>query len=79
MRDRYGRTERPWQMCRDIRQPAAEVFALVKPAVAREAVGNHERPDCGRGGPGVGRVNLWLPPTTSRMGGEAAAGATCPV
>jgi hypothetical protein len=78
MNDRYGRMERLRQTCHDIRQPAAEVPALVKPAVAREAAENHEKRDCGRSGLGEGRVNLCLPPATSRMGGRAA-GATCSV
>lgn len=78
MSDRYGRMERLRQTCRDIRQPTAEVHALVKLTVARGAAANHEKRDCGRSGPGWERVNLCLPPATSRMGRRVAS-ATCPV
>ena len=78
MSNRYGRMERLWQACHDTRQPAAEVLAPVEPAVAREAVGDQERFDCGRSNVGRGRMNLYLPSPTSRIG-WGAAGATCPV
>ena len=65
---------------------AADVAAALAAAVAagsagrarREAVPVPQRLECGHSGLGVGRVNLWPPHTTSRMGGRAA-GATCPV
>ena len=78
MSNKYGRMERLRQMCHDIRQPVAEMLALAEPAVARKAVGNQERLDCGRSGLGGGQVNLCLPSTISRMG-RMVAGATCPV
>ena len=76
MSDRYGRIERLGQMCPDIRQLAAELLAPAEPAVARQAVGKHERLDCGRSSLSRGRKNLCPPPATSRMGG-GAAGAPC--
>ena len=49
-----------------------------RPGRAREAAGNQERLDYGRSGLGGGRMNLCLPPATSRMG-RRPAGATCSV
>ncbi len=72
MRDRYGRPEGPPRVGRDIRQPTAEVIALVDPAAAREAFGHHRELDCGRGNLGGRRVNLQLPPATSWTRGRAA-------
>jgi len=78
MRDRYGRTEVPLRVCHDIRKPTVEVLVLLDPAEAREAFRCHRGIYRGRGGLGVRRVNPWLPPATSRMGGRAAD-ANCPV
>jgi hypothetical protein len=69
MSDRYGRIERVRQKRHDIRQPATEVLAPVEPVAAREAVGDHERLDCGRSKLGGGRVNLRLPLATPQIGG----------
>lgn len=78
MSDRYGCVEGLRRVCQDIGQPAAEVLALVDPAVACEVFGRHRGLDCGRGNPGGRRVNLCPPPTASRSGGRAA-GANRPV
>jgi len=67
----YGCTE-------GLRQPTAEVLAMVELAVAREALGYHGRPEGSHTGVGGGRVNLRPSFATSRTGGRAA-GATCPV
>jgi len=72
MRDRYGRPVGRPRVCRDIRQPTAEVMALVDPAAAREAFGHHRELDCGRGNLGGRQVNLLLPPATSLTGGRTA-------
>ena len=66
------------QVRHDMQKPTAEVLALVDPAVGCEAFGRHRGLGCGRSSLGGRRVNLRLPPATSRMGGRAA-GATCSV
>ena len=78
MSDKYGCTEGPPQVCHDIRQPTAEMLALVDPVAAREAFGRHRELDCGRSNLAGRRVNLQLPPPTSRTGGRAAD-ANCAV
>jgi hypothetical protein len=78
MRDRYGCPEGLPRVCRDIRQPTAEVIALVDPAAAREAFGHHRELDCGRSNLGGRWVNLQPSPATSRTGGRAAD-ANCAV
>ena len=78
MSDRYGGTEGLPRVCHDIRQPTAEMLALVDPAAAREAFGRHRELDRGRSSLCARRVNLQLPPATSWTGGRAAD-ANCPV
>jgi hypothetical protein len=78
MSDKYGCTEWLPRVCHDIRQPMAEMLALVDPVAAREAFGRHRELDCGRSNLAGRRVNLQLPPTTSRTGGRAAD-ANCAV
>lgn len=78
MSDAYDRAGGHRRVRDDIRRPESGVFALVERALTREALGHHGRLECGRSSLGEGRVKLWLPATTSRMGGRAA-GATCPV
>jgi hypothetical protein len=78
VRDRYGRPAGRPRVRRDIGQPTTEVIALVDPAAAREAFGHHRELDCGRSNVGGRRVNLLLPPATSRTRG-GAADANCAV
>ncbi len=59
MNDRYGCAEEPRRVCHGIRQSEAEALAPVEPA-AREALGHHGRPDCGRSSLGGKRGKLWL-------------------
>jgi hypothetical protein len=78
MSDRYGCAEGLPRVRCDIRQPTAEVLALVDPAAAREAFGRHRIPGCGYSNPGGRWVNVQLPPATSLTGGRTAD-ATCAV
>jgi hypothetical protein len=70
MSDRYGCIE-------GLHQSRAEMLTQVEPVVG-EAAGTPGRLDRSRSSLGGGKVNLRLPPTTTRMGGRAAD-ATCPV
>ena len=56
----------------------AQGHGLGLSVVARQAVQDGGRLECGRGSLGGGRVSLWLPSAASRTG-RAAADATCPV
>ena len=58
------------------RLPAGSGLGLS--AVARAALSHHGRLECGRSSLGGGKVSLWLPLTTSRIGGSVAD-ATCRV
>ena len=72
-----GKTTLPeQQVYHDIRQPTAEVLALMDPAVAREVFGRHRRAYFGRSSLGGRRVNSWPLPAMSQMGGRAS-GANC--
>ena len=74
--DRYGCVEGLRQVCHDIRQPTAEMLALVHSALAFEAFGYHRKFDCDRNGLRGRLVNPWLPSATPRIG-RRASGATC--
>ena len=76
MSDRYGCVDGLRQVCHDIRQPTAEMLALVDSALASEAFGCHRRFEFDLSDLRGRLVNLRLPLTTSRIGGRVS-GATC--
>lgn len=66
-------TAMAWRVRHGIRQPTAEVLALVNPGAACGALGRRRGPGCGRGGlGGRRRMNPWLPSATSQLEGRAA-------
>lgn len=73
--DRYGCVEGLRQVCHDIRQPTAEMLALVDSALASEAFGYHRRFDCDRAPPRKAGEPMAVSHNV-RIGGRAS-GATC--